>query len=122
MTLEEIGQIYGVTRERIRQIEAKALDFLSHPGRIRRLRTLLGYDGVRRSSPPISTALDEDNADGVPGDGKTLTPWTDERVERLKRLWGTGMSANEIAKKLGGTSRNAVIGKLSRLGLLESDR
>lgn len=122
MTLEEIGQIYGVTRERIRQIEAKALNFLSHPGRIRRLRTLLGYDGVRRSSPPISTALDEDNADGVPGDGRTLTPWTDERVERLKRLWSAGMSANEIAEKLGGTSRNAVIGKLSRLGLVESDR
>jgi RNA polymerase primary sigma factor len=122
MTLEEIGQIYGVTRERIRQIEAKALNFLSHPGRIRRLRTLLGYDGVRRSSPPISTALDEDNADGAPGDGRTLTPWTDERVERLKRLWSAGMSANEIAEKLGGTSRNAVIGKLSRLGLVESDR
>lgn len=42
MTLEEIGQIYGVTRERIRQIEAKGLDRLSHPGRKRRLRELLG--------------------------------------------------------------------------------
>lgn len=42
MTLEEIGQVYGVTRERIRQIEAKGLDRLSHPGRIRRLKELLG--------------------------------------------------------------------------------
>lgn len=42
MTLEEIGQIYGVTRERIRQIEAKGLDRLSHPGRKRRLKELLG--------------------------------------------------------------------------------
>jgi RNA polymerase primary sigma factor len=42
MTLEQIGQVYGVTRERIRQIEAKALNHLSHPGRKRRLQGLLG--------------------------------------------------------------------------------
>lgn len=42
MTLEEIGQLYGVTRERIRQIEAKGLRYLAHPERKRRLKTLLG--------------------------------------------------------------------------------
>lgn len=122
MTLEEIGEIYGVTRERIRQIEAKALDFLSHPGRSRRLRTLLGYDGGRRSTPPTSTALDDENSGGTAGESQTLTPWTYDRVDRLKQLWATGMSANEIAQELGATSRNAVIGKLSRLGLFDSDR
>jgi RNA polymerase primary sigma factor len=41
MTLEEIGQIYGVTRERIRQIEAKSIKKLIHPNRARNLRGLL---------------------------------------------------------------------------------
>jgi RNA polymerase primary sigma factor len=41
MTLEEVGRIYGVTRERIRQIEAQALRQLSHAGRIKKLRGLL---------------------------------------------------------------------------------
>jgi len=43
--------------------------------------------------------------------------WTDERVERLKELWAEGMSASQIAKVLGGVTRNAVIGKVHRLGL-----
>ncbi|MEM6932665.1 MAG: GcrA family cell cycle regulator [Pseudomonadota bacterium] len=43
--------------------------------------------------------------------------WTDERVEKLKELWAEGMSASQIAKSLGGVTRNAVIGKVHRLGL-----
>jgi GcrA cell cycle regulator len=43
--------------------------------------------------------------------------WTDERVETLKRMWAEGQSASQIAKELGGVTRNAVIGKVHRLGL-----
>ena len=43
--------------------------------------------------------------------------WTDERVELLKKMWGDGQSASQIAKELGGVTRNAVIGKVHRLGL-----
>ncbi|MGB0411116.1 MAG: GcrA family cell cycle regulator [Pikeienuella sp.] len=43
--------------------------------------------------------------------------WTDDRVEKLKAMWGEGQSASQIAKTLGGVTRNAVIGKVHRLGL-----
>lgn len=43
--------------------------------------------------------------------------WTDERVETLKRLWTAGLSASQIAAEIGGMTRNAVIGKIHRLGL-----
>ncbi len=43
--------------------------------------------------------------------------WTDERVERLKTLWSEGLSASQIAAELGAVTRNAVIGKVHRLGL-----
>ena len=43
--------------------------------------------------------------------------WTPERVEILTRLWAEGLSARQIASKLGGVTRNAVIGKAHRLNL-----
>jgi GcrA cell cycle regulator len=43
--------------------------------------------------------------------------WNDERVELLKKLWAEGLSASQIAGRLGDVTRNAVIGKVHRLGL-----
>jgi GcrA cell cycle regulator len=43
--------------------------------------------------------------------------WTEERVELLKKLWADGLSASQIAGRLGEVTRNAVIGKVHRLGL-----
>jgi len=43
--------------------------------------------------------------------------WTEEKVEKLKKLWGKGSTASQIAQIIGGISRNAVIGKAHRLNL-----
>ena len=43
--------------------------------------------------------------------------WTDDRVDTLRKLWTEGLSASQIAAELGGVTRNAVIGKVHRLGL-----
>ncbi len=43
--------------------------------------------------------------------------WTEDRVELLKKMWGEGRSASQIATELGEVTRNAVIGKVHRLGL-----
>ena len=47
----------------------------------------------------------------------TVLTWTDDRVEQLKKLWEAGHSASQIAGELGNVTRNAVIGKVHRLGL-----
>src|ERR1700733_8539182 len=47
----------------------------------------------------------------------TVMTWTDDRVEQLKKLWEGGLSASQIAAELGNVTRNAVIGKVHRLGL-----
>jgi GcrA cell cycle regulator len=46
-----------------------------------------------------------------------MSTWTDARTESLKRMWDDGESCSQIAKNLGGVTRNAVIGKVHRLGL-----
>jgi GcrA cell cycle regulator len=50
-----------------------------------------------------------------------MTQWSDDRVERLKSLWQEGLSASQVAHALGDTTRNAVIGKVHRLGLADRD-
>jgi GcrA cell cycle regulator len=55
--------------------------------------------------------------DGVAPCPENVMSWTDERVETLKKMWAEGQSASQIAKELGGVTRNAVIGKVHRLGL-----
>ena len=43
--------------------------------------------------------------------------WTEEKIDKLKELWGKGNTASQIAEIIGGVSRNAVIGKAHRLNL-----
>ena len=43
--------------------------------------------------------------------------WTEEKVKKLKELWGKGSTASQIAEIIGGISRNAVIGKANRMNL-----
>ena len=43
--------------------------------------------------------------------------WTDEKVNKLRELWGKGNTASQISEIIGGVSRNAVIGKAHRLNL-----
>jgi RNA polymerase primary sigma factor len=58
-TLEEVGHQFNVTRERIRQIEGKALRKLSHPSRSRKLRTFLGSGSARNSQGPQGSGTGE---------------------------------------------------------------
>jgi GcrA cell cycle regulator len=48
---------------------------------------------------------------------KSWSFWSDERIEMLKELWSAGLSASQIAERIGGISRNAVMGKVYRLNL-----
>lgn len=53
----------------------------------------------------------------IDSDEGNLMAWTEDRVAVLSKLWAEGLSASQIATKLGGVTRNAVIGKVHRLGL-----
>lgn len=61
---------------------------------------------------------------GKPEDGlhplSANAGWTAERVELIEKLWRDGKSAGEISRRLPGTTRNSVLGKLNRLGLLNN--
>jgi GcrA cell cycle regulator len=48
---------------------------------------------------------------------RTRGDWSEDRTEQLKKLWEGGLSCSQIAAELGNVSRNAVIGKVHRLGL-----
>jgi len=52
-----------------------------------------------------------------PSSSSLAAGWSHDRVTLLSRLWGDGLSASQIARQLGGVTRNAVIGKVHRLGL-----
>jgi len=60
--------------------------------------------------------LSPSDTGGATGQGG-LIMWTEDRVATLRKLWAEGLSASQIAKQLGGVTRNAVIGKVHRLGL-----
>src|ERR1700751_998939 len=68
--------------------------------------TVSSNQGVKMNPPwqPGATAMTQVN-------------WSEDRVEQLKTLWTEGLSASQIARALGGVTRNAVIGKVHRLGL-----
>jgi len=88
-TLGEIAAALGIARE----VVSARIHFLR--GR--------GVDLPKRSSKPKS----------LPS-----TAWPKERAEELRRLYLSGLSASQIAARLGGVSRNAVIGKALRMGLV----
>lgn len=48
--------------------------------------------------------------------------WTDARVELLKKCWAGGLSASQTASEIGGITRNAVIGKACRMGLIQPEK
>ena len=52
-----------------------------------------------------------------PRERENIMSWNEQKIQMLKDMWGNGYSASEIAKRLGGMTRNAVIGKAHRLKL-----
>src|SRR3974390_39879 len=72
---------------------------------------------ANRSLPRPVAGFCPDFAAAVTAGENEVMSWTDEPVETLKKLWADGHSASQIAAELGGITRNAVIGKVHRLGL-----
>nr|CAE30214.1 conserved unknown protein [Rhodopseudomonas palustris CGA009] len=76
-------------------------------------------DSDSRDFDDLTAAVPRRPSAPAAGRDRTMTAltWTDERVEQLKKLWEGGLSASQIAAELGNVTRNAVIGKVHRLGL-----
>lgn len=126
MTLEEIGQIYGVTRERIRQIEAKGLDLLSHPGRKKSLSIALGYQvGIGQMPFPPKKQQDgkSDNtsadaqADKESKQEKRSAQLSEHEIGILKKSWKSGKPLSAIALELGGLSIEQIKTELKQRGI-----
>lgn len=126
MTLEEIGQIYGVTRERIRQIEAKALDRLSHPGCKKRLSIALGYE-LRSDPIELGTGKPKEVDTGKESTKKKLVEekykakleekLSENEISILIKSWNRGMSLRAIAQEIGSIGPKEIKAELRRLGL-----
>lgn len=126
-TLEEVGEYLGVTRERVRQIEQKALNKLKHPTRARTLRSFLGdYSQPSRTTstvnlskivPAIEQTPVEEPAKPQKELSKINTEWTYEDIQRLKKFAKMGMPPGEMKDRFDGKTRGLVIQKLKELGL-----
>src|SRR6201990_2187695 len=84
---------------------------ISRPARAKGFCPLAFLELWHRSAAPGRPARSEGK------NAMTVLTWSDDRVEQLKKLWEGGLSASQIAAELGNVTRNAVIGKVHRLGL-----
>lgn len=109
--LEETGRKFFSGSRKYIQNQEERTDLT---GRIAALDAVMAGHGA---PPEIATirALPKPPPTELPDDQPNA--WPVDRVEMLRRLWGQGMSANDIGRAIGGVSRNAVIGKAKRLGL-----
>ena len=127
MTLEEIGQLYGVTRERIRQIEAKGLDRLSHPGRQKSLSISLGYQvGIgqisfapqkQQDGKSGNTSAEKEVDKKASKQARTTAQLSEHQIDILRKSWKNGKPLRAIAQELGGLSLNEVKAELKQRGL-----
>jgi GcrA cell cycle regulator len=84
---------------------------LTRPARVKGFCPL-GFFGWHRSAAPGERQAQHEGKSMM-----TALTWSDDRVEQLRKLWEGGLSASQIAAELGNVTRNAVIGKVHRLGL-----
>lgn len=131
-TLEEVGMAIGVTRERVRQIEQKALNKLKHPARAKKLRSFLDdsreevvlAEKTVQSFEYKETKIAEEpekKKRGRPAKNKSKQiklqlPWAEFDVRLLKKLYEQGCSAAEIARKVYKTNKE-VREEIEKLGL-----